>query len=42
MLSNAEWISYKQIRAARVNKGELKVDEFPNAKDRWAPKTTGV
>lgn len=40
MLSNAEWISYKQIRAARVKNGELKGDYFPNKKDRWAPNTT--
>jgi hypothetical protein len=39
MLSNAEWISYKQIHAARVTKGELKADEFPDAKDRWVPRT---
>ncbi|MFT5468302.1 MAG: hypothetical protein ACI8UO_003411 [Verrucomicrobiales bacterium] len=40
MLSNAQWISSKQIRAARVEKGELKADEFPDAKDRWAPRET--
>ena len=40
MLPNAEWISYKQIRAARVKRGELKPDEFPNARDRWAPRET--
>ncbi len=40
MLSNAEWISYKQIRAARVKNGELKANDFPNPKDRWAPSTT--
>ncbi len=40
MLTNAEWISKKQIRAARVKKGEIKADEFPNPKDRWAPKET--
>lgn len=39
MLPNAEWISYKQIRAARVKSGELKADEFPNAKDKWVPPT---
>ncbi len=40
MLTNAEWISYKQIRVARVKKGELAADEFPNAKDRWVPRET--
>ena len=40
MLPNAEWISYKQIRAARVKNGELRADEFPNARDRWAPRDT--
>jgi hypothetical protein len=39
MLPNAQWISYKQIRGARVKHGELKADIFPNAKDRWTPKT---
>ena len=40
MLPNAEWISYKQIRAARVKNGEIKADEFLNTKDRWAPRET--
>lgn len=40
MLTNAKWISTKQIRAARVKKGELKAQEFKNSKDRWYPKTT--
>ena len=40
MLANAEWISYKQIRAARVKKGELKADQLENPKDKWYPKTT--
>jgi len=40
MLSNAEWISYKQIRAARVKNGELKANDFPNKRDRWAPRST--
>lgn len=39
MLPNAEWISHKQIRAARVKSGELKADEYPNAKDRWTPQS---
>ncbi|NNE93826.1 MAG: DUF1588 domain-containing protein [Verrucomicrobiales bacterium] len=40
MLANAEWISYKQIRAARVKSGELKADEYQNPKDKWAPRET--
>lgn len=40
MLTNAEWISYKQIRAARVKNGEIKADYFPNKKDKWAPRST--
>jgi len=40
MLGNADWISGKQIRAARVRSGELKADVFENPQDRWHPKTT--
>ncbi|MEC7566417.1 MAG: DUF1588 domain-containing protein [Planctomycetota bacterium] len=40
MLDNAKWIAGKQIRAARVSHGELRADEFPDARDRWAPRTT--
>ncbi|WP_425613665.1 DUF1588 domain-containing protein [Anatilimnocola sp. NA78] len=40
MLGNAQWISEKQIRAARVKKGELAADQFENARDRWYPKST--
>lgn len=40
MLTNAEWISQKQIRAARVKAGELAAEEFENPKDRWYPKAT--
>ncbi|MFT4688679.1 MAG: hypothetical protein ACI9OD_000877 [Limisphaerales bacterium] len=39
MLPNAEWISYRQIRDARVKSGEQNAKEFPNAKDRWVPPT---
>lgn len=39
MLPNAQWISYRQIRDARVKNGELNAKEFPNAKDRWVPPT---
>lgn len=40
MLANAQWISEKQIHAARVKKGELKSDEFENPRDRWYPPIT--
>ena len=40
MLGNAEWISKKQIRAARVKKGEIRADEFADNRDRWAPTST--
>ncbi len=39
MLGNAEWISKKQIRAARVKNGEIKADEFENKTDRFSPLT---
>lgn len=39
MLGNAEWISKKQIRAARVKNGELRADEFENKSDRFSPVT---
>ncbi len=42
MLTNAEWISNKQIRPARVKAGEIGADEFPDPKDRWSPRTTPV
>ena len=40
MMTNAQWISHKQIRQARVKKGEIRADEFPDARDRWVPKAT--
>ena len=40
MLTNAEWISKKQIRAARVKNGEFKAGYFPDPKDKWAPRET--
>jgi len=40
MLTNAEWISNKQLWAARIKKGELKAGVFENPKDKWIPKTT--
>lgn len=39
MLGNAEWMSKKQIRAARVKNGEIKADEFENKADRFSPIT---
>ena len=39
MLTNAEWISRKQIRSARVKAGEMKADEFENKADRFSPVT---
>lgn len=40
MLSNAEWISHKQIRPARVKSGEIGANDFPDPKDRWSPRQT--
>ena len=40
MLTNADWISEKQLREARVKNGEVKSNEFPNPKDRWSPRKT--
>ncbi len=39
MMDTAEWISHKQIRAARVKNGEIKADEFENKSDRFSPPT---
>ena len=40
MLTNADWISNKQIRPARVKNGEIGANEFPDPKDKWSPKLT--
>ena len=40
MLTNADWISEKQLHPARVKNGELKAKEFENPKDRWSPEKT--
>lgn len=40
MLGNAQWITARQLRPARVKKGELKADQWVNQMDRWTPKTT--
>ncbi|MDA0765465.1 MAG: DUF1588 domain-containing protein [Verrucomicrobia bacterium] len=37
MLTNADWISKKQIRPAQVKSGEIGADEYPDPKDRWSP-----
>lgn len=42
MLDNAKWIARKQIRAARVKNGEIGANDFADARDRWAPRTTLV
>ena len=42
MLTNADWISTKQIRPARVKNGEIGVNEFPDPKDKWSPKQTPI
>ena len=40
MLTNAEWISKKQIRQARVKKGDFEQNYFPDPKDKWTPRST--
>ena len=40
MLTNAEWISGKQIRPARVKNGEVGAKDFPDPKDKWSPRQT--
>jgi hypothetical protein len=40
MLSNAEWISEKQIHAARIKSGEIGPNDFSNPRDKWYPKIT--
>ena len=37
MLTNAQWISQKQIRPARVKNGKIRADEFPDMRDMWTP-----
>ncbi len=38
MLTNADWMSQKQVIGARVKNGELKPEDLPNQQDRWVPK----
>lgn len=40
MMNNARWIADKQLRAARVKRGEIRADEFADNRDRWFPRTT--
>jgi hypothetical protein len=40
MLTNAEWISNKQIRPARVKNGKIGAGEYPDPKDKWSPRQT--
>ena len=40
MLSNAEWVSTKQLMAARIEAGELSAQDLPNPRDRWYPRRT--
>lgn len=39
MLTNADWISQKQVLGARIKNGEVKADDLPNKQDRWVPKS---
>ena len=39
MLTNADWISDRQIRSARIKSGEISANDFPDPKDKFmAPK----
>jgi hypothetical protein len=40
MLANADWISNKLIRPARVKDGQIGANDFPDPKDRWSPRQT--
>lgn len=40
MRANADWISHKQVRAARIKKGELNANQFEDMRDKWYPKVT--
>lgn len=42
MLSNADWISQKQLHPARVKSGEIGANDFPDPRDRWSPRQTPV
>ena len=38
MLTNADWISQKQVLGARIKSGEMKADALPNPQDKYIPK----
>lgn len=40
MLTNANWISSKQIWPARVKAGEIKATDLADPKDKWFPRET--
>lgn len=40
MMTNANWISSKQIRPARVKNGEIKATDLDDPKDKWSPRET--
>jgi len=40
MMTNAQWISQKQIRAAQVKSGQIGKDEFADKRDKWVPRST--
>jgi hypothetical protein len=40
MLANAQWITHKQIRPARVKNGEIGANDFPDIRDKWSPRST--
>lgn len=42
MMGNADWISYRQIRPARVKNGEIGANDFPDPKDKWSPRLTPI
>ena len=42
MLTNAEWISDRQIRPARVKIGEIASNDFPDPKDKFMPRAVPV
>jgi hypothetical protein len=42
MLTNAEWISDRQIRPARVKNGEIGANDFPDPKDKFMPRKVPV
>jgi hypothetical protein len=42
MLTNAEWISDRQIRPARVKNGEMGANDFPDPKDKFMPRKVPV